>query len=140
MQGLVGPTGPPVTTNGTFTANVNGFTTQVTALCAYTVVGNICTLFFNSATGTSNSTSMYISNLPAAVIPSSSKAGPMTFALTNNGGTNYFGGTEIYSNGTIYFGILAPTGGSTTGQMSGTGFSASGTKGFSSFCMTYSLA
>ena len=58
---------PPV--SGTFTGTLTGCTTSPTGTCVYAISGSVCTLFVAGMTGTSNTTAMTITGLPAACQP-----------------------------------------------------------------------
>ena len=59
----------PAPVSGTFTGTLTGCTTSPTDTCVYAISGNLCTLFVAAVTGTSNTTAMTITGLPAACQP-----------------------------------------------------------------------
>ena len=59
----------PAPASGTFTGTLTGCTTSPTGACYYAISGNVCTLFVAAITGTSNTTAMTITGLPAACQP-----------------------------------------------------------------------
>ncbi len=59
----------PAPVSGTFTGTLTGCTTSPTGACYYAISGNVCTLFVAAITGTSNTTAMTITGLPAACQP-----------------------------------------------------------------------
>ena len=59
----------PAPVSGTFTGTLTGCTTSPTGTCVYAISGNLCTLFVAAVTGTSNTTAMTITGLPAACQP-----------------------------------------------------------------------
>lgn len=105
---------------GTATATLTGMTSATTFTLGYRVIGNVAYLFVSSGTssGTSNSTSMTLTGLPAAVVPVHDRSGGMP--VTDNGPKNAM---WVISGGatTITFYQCA------TGSCSTTGFSAGST-------------
>lgn len=59
----------PIVPSGTFTGTLTGCTTSPTGACYYAIAGKVCTLFIAAVTGTSNTTAMTITGLPAACQP-----------------------------------------------------------------------
>src|SRR6185503_13478000 len=55
----------------TFTATYTGFTAGVTCTATWSRVGKLVSLFFCTATGTSNATSFTMTGLPSAIQPAS---------------------------------------------------------------------
>jgi len=107
---------------GSFTGTLTGYASPPTGTVFYTIMGGICTLYITSAiTGTSNSTSMTMTGLPAACQPAVATAGVME--ATNGGVANSLARFLTGAgSGTITF----------TANVSGdlaAGFGGSGTKG-----------
>ncbi len=107
---------------GTFTGNVTGCTASVNIACKWCRIGNLVILVLNytntAATGTSNSTSMTITGIPAAIQPAGAQTTKIAFMEDNTAGTdgagNLSGGTIILFKGA---------------SQSGTSWTAAGTKG-----------
>ena len=107
---------------GTFTGSITGCTTAVNIACKWTRIGNLVILVLNntnaSATGTSNSTSMTITGIPAAIQPAGTQATKIAFMEDNTAGTD---GAGNLSGGTITLFKGA--------SQSGASWTAAGTKG-----------
>lgn len=56
---------------GTFTATYTGFTATITCTATWSRIGKLVSLFFCTATGTSNATSFTMTGLPSAIQPGS---------------------------------------------------------------------
>lgn len=125
--------------NGTFVGTLTGCTTAPTATFHYTIANNICTVSMaNGAnlTGTSNSTSMTITGLPAACQPATQT--PVIPCVVEDNGLLVLASAEVNPGlGTIIF-LCANVAG-TKIQYTGTGFTAGGTKGMDATAITYSL-
>jgi hypothetical protein len=125
-----------VTTNDTFTGTLTGCTTSPTATFLYRKVNNIVTLWTDSnLTGTSNTTAMTITGVPAAIRPTTQKS-VGGCDLTDNGiavvGTAYIG-----TGGAITFSVETVSG---TKVIPST-FTNSGTKGINTgWCVVYPLS
>lgn len=110
---------------GTFTATYTGFTAGVTCTATWSRIGKLVSLFFCTATGTSNSTSFTMTGLPSAIQPASLTQtvalpiGPVQNASLIDTTPSV---TVTASSGTVTF---LHTG-------SSIGWTNSGTKGFSS--------
>jgi hypothetical protein len=127
-------------TSGTFTCTFTGMTTTVTGTCGYSIAGNTATIFNNSGAtinGTSNTTSMTMTGLPAALRPTHNQSG-IYGGTCNNGVCNNLTYLTIdvgASNSTVAFGLC-----STVSNCAGGNFTASGSKGVDSyFSFTYAL-
>lgn len=73
-------------TTGAFTATLTGLTAALTGDVSYTIIGNMCTLRLTAnILGTSNSTGMTMTGLPAAVVPSVDVSGICGRARTSDG-------------------------------------------------------
>lgn len=118
------------TSGGAFTATLTGMTTATTGTVNYSITGNICTLYTSGTqvSGTSNTTAMTMTGLPAAVIPVNRVEVP---TLPLNAGGAVSGSGEIgaaSSTVTFYMGST----------LSSVGFTNSGTKGIGNdWQMTY---
>jgi hypothetical protein len=78
--------GAPVSvTTGSFTGTFVGFTpTNPTTTVTYTVAGNMVTLLIQPATATSANTQFQMIGLPAAVTPTNTYYGPVTYYMEDN--------------------------------------------------------
>jgi hypothetical protein len=125
--------------SGTFTGTLTGCTTAPTATFHYTIAGNICTISMaNGAnlTGTSNSTSMTITGMPAVCEPATQT--PILPCVVEDNGLLILAAAEINPGlGTII--LLGANVNGTKIQYTNTGFTASGTKGINSTTFSYSL-
>lgn len=104
---------------GTFTITYTGFATPPTGTAVWTRIGNLVFLTIPAATGTSNTTAMTATGLPAAIQPVRS-CGGMVYAENNS-----LPGTAVFASlangsGTITFVYPA-----------GSTFTSTGTKGIS---------
>ena len=125
-----------VTSNSFFTATLTGCTTSPTATFLYRKVNNIVTLWTDSnLTGTSNTTAMTITGVPAEIRPTTQKS-VGGCDLTDNSiaviGTAYIG-----TGGAITFGVSTVSG----AKVIPGAFVNSGTKGVNTgFCVVYPLS
>lgn len=102
---------------GSFTPTWTGFSAAPSGDCTWQRVGNLITLFFPTGTGTSNATTMTITNLPAAIRPS---AATSVVAFVMDLGVAQVGRISISAAGVMTFGATTAGAG---------GFTNSGTKG-----------
>ena len=127
--------GLPFYRTGSFTGTLTGMTTVVTGLCNYSIVGNVCTLSMPpSFQGTSNTTAMTMTGLPAVCQPATLTQIASIPVVDN--GLVVAGVIEIFAgSGTVAFlrQILA------TGNFTATAFTASGAKGLAEPVVTYLL-
>ena len=118
---------------GTFTITYTGMTTAVTGTAVWSRNGNNVTLFFPAATGTSNSTSMTATGLPATLAPARAQAHNVpSFSLETGGAipTTDANDISIATSGTVTFYLNG----------SATGFGSTLTKGVSTgFTVPYLL-
>lgn len=123
---------------GSFTPTWTGFTSSPGGTLFWTRIGATVTLFTNAAiTGTSNATTMTITNLPAEIQPTRDCGIPV-LGMEDNGTQNQFGQAVASHSGTITFSLMQAN--TSTGVIQPHLFTASGTKGFSGgFSMTYGL-
>jgi hypothetical protein len=124
---------------GSFTATVTGCTTTVTGTAFYVIIGGICFISLApgaNITGTSNSTSMTVTGLPAVCQPATQfPAVPCTVEDNTAFGTAY---AELSpGSGTITFFRQIVSG--TVVNLTSTGFTASGTKGLDGTVLIYPL-
>jgi hypothetical protein len=117
--------------SGTFTGTLTGVSTTVTGTCRYTVVGKMVTLFLPDMTGTSNTTvQCTITGLPAVITP---QRGQWVMGTFTDNGAQGLALHEVSTAGTVkanrFTAINSITGGTT----------GSGTKGFATQTLTYSL-
>jgi hypothetical protein len=117
---------------GSFTATLTGMTGATTGLVYYAVSGSIVTLSCTALTGTSNSTVMTMTGLPAALQPASQyQAIPVNL---ENGTADILGMAYVTpGGGTISFYPSVASG------WNNATFAATGTKGLTLFSLTYSL-
>jgi hypothetical protein len=117
---------------GTFTMTYSGFTSSVTGVAVWTRVGNLVTLYFPAATGTSNATTMTGTGMPTNIRPARAHNYRVGQVFESSGSFSY-GTVTIGTNGTCTFEFNAESFG-------GGNFSASGTKGVTvSFTLSYLL-
>lgn len=118
--------------SGTFLGTLTGFGSTVTQTVSFWIVGRLCMLRAPAVTGTSNTTAMTMTGLPAAVIPVSG-ASTVACVLQDNG-AKLGGWAQVNAGGpgTIVFGA-----GINNNQA---GFTATGTKGLNAgWCISYPL-
>lgn len=113
--------------SGTFTGTLTGMTAPVNVSLQYKLIGNIVSLttiggsHSNNNTGTSNSTAMSMTGIPAAISPAGSLLNTVFCPELFDNGVNPLGGVAQISTSaaTIFFGLGVNFG----------NFTASGTKG-----------
>jgi hypothetical protein len=110
--------------NGTLTGLTSG---AVTCTVNYTRVGDIVSLSWAGSTGTSNTTALTMTGMPASIWPGSAKSN-FQLPVVNNG-SNVAGNLSIGISGVMTFGV-GITGGTS-------GFTNSGTKGLLDMVVTY---
>lgn len=117
--------------SGSFTASLTGFASTPSPVVNYWIVGRLCMLRSGTTLATSNSTSMTMTGLPAAVTPVSG-ASAVACVLQDNSASVGGWATVNAGTGTITFGN-----GFNNNQ---TGFTAAGNKGLNAgWCMSYPL-
>jgi hypothetical protein len=121
----------PAGSSGSFSGTLTGFTANPTPTCTWVKIGNMVFLTIPSgSTGTSNATSMTLTGIPAAIQPAGTNVVQITF-VENSGGTANNAqagiGTTFAAAGTMVFALQTGI-----GAYNASGFTASGTKGFSS--------
>ncbi len=117
--------------SGTFTGTLTGMTGSPTQTVSFWIVGRLCMLRAPAVTGTSNSTAMTMTGLPAAVIPASG-ASAVACVLTDNSISIGGWATVNAGTGTITFGS-----GINNNQA---GFTAAANKGLAAgWCISYPL-
>lgn len=119
----------------TFTATLTGMTGATSGLVAASRVGNICSIncvaVVGAITGTSNTTDMTMTGLPASYRPKAAAGQRMAFCTVIDNGVTVGGFAIINTSGSIAFGI---------GINGSTAFTNSGTKGLpSNFTMVYCI-
>lgn len=123
-------------TSSSFTATLTGMSGATTGTITYRKVGAIVTLFTTDAAifGTSNTTAMTLTGLPAALIPSRNQSIPVNVV---DNGVNLLGSFIIDNTGAISFKTFTVSGSSI--QNVGV-FTNSGTKGLpNGFSVTFGL-
>lgn len=121
---------PVGTTSGTFSFALGGCTTAPTGTARYTVYGNVVTLTFPALTGTSNTTSLTYTGLPAALQPANIQYFTIPSLVDNGAFVTLKTDVSVTSSGTVTFQI----------GDSASGFTNSGTKGVGhQFTITYQL-
>lgn len=116
--------------SGTFTGTLTGFGSNPTGTVSYIVAKNIATLYFASTgiSGTSNSTAMTMTGLPAAVRPTITR-GVVCSELYDNSNTNIIGGCTINSSGVITFQLFVTNAVTNRVTRDSSAFTSSGDKG-----------
>lgn len=121
-------------TSSSFTATITGMTVATTGTVKYLLVGGICCLFIEAnITGTSNTTAMTLTGLPAACQPvTTGQRDVICYGVSDNTQSLQalatIDGTGAASPGTIAFGLFN-TNGVANRIQAGTAFTNSGTKG-----------
>lgn len=119
--------------SGTFTGTITGCTATITGTMRWVMSGNIVTLYAPIAMiGTSNTTAMTMTGLPAAIQPNVRQI--IAMMLEDNSG-NVSGYADMQASGTITFARQVVA----TGNFLTTGFTASAAKGLNGSQWTYSL-
>ena len=125
---------------GTFTGTLTGCTTSPTATIRYVIVGNMCTLFFPTLTGTSNSTSATITGLPAVCQATTNAQAQPIATMEDSGNAGLGGYVQIQAaSGTMILALAESTAISNRVEYVQAGFTNSGTKGLGGGSITYSL-
>lgn len=123
-------------TYSSFTGTLTGMTGATTGTITYRKVGSIVTLYTSGAAilGTSNTTAMTLTGLPAALIPASNQSIPINVV---DNGVNLLGSFLIDNAGAVSFKTFTVSGSSI--QNVGV-FTNSGSKGLpNGFSVTYGL-
>lgn len=105
--------------HGTFTGTLTGMTGSVTGTCRWNRVGDCVYLYMPIMTGTSNTTAMTLTGLPAAIQPARTMMFPVGDLENNTILTGTFAGQVAAASGTLTFYLNG----------NAAGFTASGTKG-----------
>jgi hypothetical protein len=133
VNGVAVATGTGVTT-ATFTGTLTGMTTTVSGTCTYTKIGTVVTLYIPAMTGTSNTTAMTLTGLPAAIQPVANKR--VIIAGVESGSVTNYLADALISGSTITFTLFAGT----TPVANNVAFSNATVKGFSTgACITYDV-
>ena len=123
---------------GTFTGSVTGCTGTVTGTVTYTIVGQHCTLTYPAGmAGTSNTTAMTMTGLPAVAQPAT-QSQVVACSLEDNT-ANTLGAAQVValsSTITFFRSVVVAT----AVTVSASGFTAAGSKGLNETSFTYSLA
>lgn len=131
-----------ITASGTFTGTLTGMSGATTGDIAYWVLGGALAILVVDAgvlTGTSDTTAMTMTGLPAAVQPAGAVAFPIA-EMIDNGVTGLQGEAAINGgSGTINFAISRTDLTANFVRASTTGFTASGTKGLGATVFIYPL-
>lgn len=107
---------------GTFTGTITGCTTSPTGTCRWVRIGQLVMLFIPIITGTSNATTFTMTGLPAAIQPARTMMFPVGDLENASVFTGTFAGQVAAASGTVTFFFNG----------SSSGFTNTGTKGFSS--------
>jgi hypothetical protein len=129
-----------VTTNGTFSGSLSGMTAATSGTFNYRKVNNIASVWLTTGiTGTSNSSSMSLSTLPAAIRPS---AGQSVHCIVTDAGNSELDCVAIIgTDGVVRFDIAKTDGVANYVQYSQSGFTGSGTKGLAgSWSITFPVS
>jgi len=124
-----------VTLSGNFTGTLTGCTTSPTGNFIYRKVNNIVTLWtLVNTTGTSNTTAMTITGLPAEIRPQAQVIVPCGEIVDNS--ISVLGGVAVGTGGAMTFEVATVSG---TKVVPGV-FTNSGTKGLNTgWCITYPI-
>ena len=116
---------------GTFTITYTGMTASVTGMAVWARVGNLVSLYFPAATGTSNSTQFAATGLPAEIATARLQHMAIPFSGMENGSGPADGDAQVVINGTTVTFWLDGL---------GTGWTNSGSKGvLNAFTISYLL-
>jgi ABC-type antimicrobial peptide transport system permease subunit len=114
----------------TFTPTWSGFSVAPTDTLSYYDFGVIVAIFNSADTailGTSNATTMEITNLPEAIQPRGTRKGHAL--VTDNGGADVYDGLYFISGATVTFGIASTALVANRVVYQNNGFTAASTKG-----------
>lgn len=117
-----------ITSWSTFAAHFTGMTTDVQGTASYNRNGRDVVVSFPLSTGTSNSVTHTITDLPTLAIPVSAKSGVL--ALQNNGGAYQFGQWAIAAGSSVV---------TLTLDAAATAWTASGTSSTRAFTAAYTM-
>jgi hypothetical protein len=121
----------PIT--GSFTGTLTGMTGSTTGTVSWCRYGNRVQLYFNSTIqGTSNSTSMTMTGLPAALQPAHSNVSQVVSEIEDNGVASHGVAVFTAASGTVTFQLSQVSGSKII--TSSTAFTNSGAKGILSGC------
>jgi len=127
--------------SGSFTGTLTGFTANPTGTFRWIKSGGIATLYTTAIiSGTSNSTGMTLTGIPAAITPAGTASGltiPIFEIYDNN--ITLYGSIQTNSSGIFSFGKAVVSGANVTGAPTNN-FTNSGIKGVGLFCITYPLS
>ena len=119
-----------ISTTGSFTITLTGFTSTVTGTAVYSLTNNVVTLFIPPLTGTSNTTALTGSGLPAAITPATNHLGFPCIVQDNSSVIPNQQRVDVNSAGTLTFYTTVVS----------TTFTNSGTKGIpAGVNLTYNL-
>lgn len=119
---------PVAITSGTFTATLTGMTSATTGTVNYSATNNVCTLWVNSPiTGTSNSTALTLTGIPAACTPVSQSRQAICGSMEDNGIGDWVVTFEVGTNGIATIGQIQVSG--THLIVANNNWTASGLKG-----------
>ena len=113
-------------TNYSYTGTLTGLTATVTGTITYTQIGDVVTVDIPSLSGTSNETTMTLTGGTTNMRPAATKT--VLCSVADNS-IMTVGIVNIETTGTLTF----------FREPSGTGFTASGTKGISRLSFSYTL-
>ena len=124
---------------GSFIGTLTGCTTAPTATFNYTIIGNQVTLFLPVLTGTSNSTALTVTGLPAAIQPATQKSVPVCNLEDSSSGSSLGLLGLVAITNVLTFNLFNTN--SISNRVTGpTVFTNSGTKGLSiASSITYDL-
>lgn len=121
-----------------FTGTLTGFTANPTGTVKFSRIGRmVCMWVESNITGTSNTTSMTMTGLPASITPLAVTRHVAAGLFSDNGG-QIDGCCSVASTGILTFRPYIISGSTVTDGV--TGFTASGAKGiFNGWCISYSI-
>jgi hypothetical protein len=118
----------PDSDTSSYTGTLTGLTTTVTTTVTLRRAGALCLIAWAAASGTSNTTALTVTGMPAAFRPSAARQG--AYCTVTDNGTQQQGQVAIETSGDLTFSVGAASG----------VFTNSGGKGFPAGMATYFLS
>lgn len=113
--------------NGTYTGTLTGLTTSPTTTVSYRRAGGLVVLTYSDVSGTSNTTALSMTGMPAAIRPAAARQGIYVTVLEN--GTQQVGRVTVNTSGDLTYSVGA----------AGGVFTNSGSKGAIAATIAYML-